>query len=85
MTKSFKKFAILSQIFILNNFSSCLVMPDYFPSNHPIIAKELKFSEEEVILHFGGSTTLEYTFDEPESNETLIWQPADTSLISVSE
>ena len=85
MTKSLKKLTLLSQIFLLNSLSSCLVMPDYFPSNHPIIASELKFNNEEVILHFGGSTTLEYTFDEPESNENLIWQPADTTLISVSE
>ena len=84
MTKSFKKLLVLPHLLLLSSFSSCLVMPDYFPSNHPIIAHELKFTNSEVFLHFGGSTTLEYTFDEPESNENLIWQPADTSIISVS-
>ena len=36
-------------------------------------------------MQVGGSTILEYYLDKPESNETFIWQPADTSLISVSE
>lgn len=85
MKNSWKKLILLSSMTLLSNISSCLVMPDYFPSANPIIAHELKFVNSEVILHFGGSTTLEYTLDEPQSKETLIWQPADTSLISVSE
>lgn len=85
MANKYKKHLFLSLISSLAFFNSCLVMPDYIPSADSIIATELSFSVEEVILHVGGSTNLEFTLDKPESNESFIWQPADTNLISVSE
>ncbi len=85
MAKKYKKHIFLSLTYGLAFLNSCLVMPDYVPSADSIIASELSFSVEEIVLHVGGSTILEYYLDKPESNETFIWQPADTSLISVSE
>ena len=80
-----RKLLFSSLINLITSLSSCLVLPDYIPDTSTPIATSVELSNHSVMLQINGTYSLKYTLNEPESNETIIWKPMDTSIVTISQ